>query len=288
LIRTTARDKIRAVTRVSPFFAAPSEEDPTMTRPCWIALATWALLVVPARAGVPRPLFNGKDLEGWVVEGHPGSDRLDDGRPVWTVDNGSIRCAGKGFGFLRYDRAEFADFTLHVAFRMAPKCNSGIGFRTRVFDPKKSHDTRPSYYSYELQLIDDGMPPSKTSNGSLYRYVAPREDPLKPAGAWNEIEITCVGPKIRVVLNGRTIQDVDQSTIEALKDKPRKGYVCLQNHGGRIEFRDVTIQELGAGQGGPTARPAPAGLDLGRRVGALRIDALPPHSARLLMCTPDR
>ena len=29
---------------------------------------------------------------------------------MWTVENGLIRCAGKGFGFLRYDRQEYADF----------------------------------------------------------------------------------------------------------------------------------------------------------------------------------
>jgi hypothetical protein len=93
-------------------------------------------------------------------------------------------------------------------------------------------------------LIDDGKAPSPTSNGSLYRYVAPKANALKPAGEWNEIEITCQGPRIKVVLNGTLIQDVDQSTIGLLKRKPLKGYVCMQNHGGRIEFKDVTIRPL--------------------------------------------
>jgi hypothetical protein len=243
-IRASAHESFPAGTRDN------TQDDPTMLCPRWTVLAALALLAQPARADEFRPLFNGKDLDGWVVEGNPGSDRLADGRPVWTVENGLIRCAGKGFGFLRYDRAQFADFSLRVSFRMAPKCNSGIGFRTRVYDPERSHETRPSFYSYEIQLIDDGKLPSKTSCGSLYRYVAPRENALKPAGEWNEIEVTCVGPRIRVVLNGRSIQDVDQSTIPVLKDKPLKGHVCLQNHGGRIEFRDVKVRELGAGQGG--------------------------------------
>jgi Domain of Unknown Function (DUF1080) len=218
-----------------------------MCRPRWNAVAVLVLLaatVAPrAQAGGMKTLFNGKDLDGWVVEGNPGSDRLADGRPVWSVRDGLIRCEGKGFGFLRYDREQFTDFTLHVAFRMAPKCNSGIGVRTRQFDPARSRETRPSIYSYEIQLVDDGKPPSPTSNGSLYRYVAPKENALKPAGQWNEIDVTCDGPRIRVVLNGRLIQDVDQSTVDALKKKPLKGHVCLQNHGGRIEFRDVRVED---------------------------------------------
>jgi hypothetical protein len=163
-----------------------------------------------------------------------------------------LHCAGKGFGFLRYDRREFADFTLRVEFRMAPKCNSGIGIRTGAFDPKKSSQTRPSYFSYEIQLTDDaGKTPNVHSTGSLYRYIAPREIAVKPAGEWNTIEITCVGPHVSVVLNGREVVDVDQSTVTALKNKPLKGNVCLQNHGGTIDFRDVSVKEI-------TAADAPA------------------------------
>jgi hypothetical protein len=61
------------------------------------------------------------------------------------------------------------------------------------------------------------------------------------------MEVVCVGPRIRVRLNGKLIQDVDQSTVEALKAKPLKGYICLQNHGGDIEFRDIRVEEPGPG-----------------------------------------
>jgi hypothetical protein len=212
----------------------------------WVATASlMVLLGAPVQAEDFRDLFNGKDLEGWVAEG--GKDFVQDGetRPVWSVKDGEILCTGKGFGFLRYDREEFADFVLHVEFRMAPKCNSGIGIRTRVFDPKSSRATRPSIYSYEIQLTDDaGKPVSKLSSGSLYRYVAPKESAMKPASEWNRIDVECVGPRIKATLNGREIVDIDQGTVAELKDKPLKGYVCLQNHGGTIAFRNVRIREI--------------------------------------------
>ncbi len=212
-----------------------------------MVLALFALFASPALAE-DLVLFDGKSLDGWVAEGV--STYTLDGKtlPVWTVSDGTILCTGKGFGFLRYERKQFADFTYHVEFKMAPKCNSGLGVRTTAFDPAKSRDTRPSYYCYEIQLIDDaGKAPDLHSSGSLYRYVAPSENALKPAGEWNTIEVSCVGPKVSVMLNDKKVVDVDQSTVAAIKDKPRKGYVCLQNHGGMIAFREVRVREISTG-----------------------------------------
>lgn len=222
-----------------------------MARVFWSIAVVFAVIVSPAGAGEttqePRDLFNGKDLDGWVAEGV--KDFIQDGKtvPVWSVQDGNLRCTGRGFGFLRYDRREFADFRLHVEFRMAPKCNSGLGIRTQPFDPARSRATRPSYYSYEIQLTDDaGKPANSHSSGSLYRYVAPSENAMKPAGEWNQIDVECVGPRITVTLNGKEIINVDQTStsIDALKDKPTKGYVCVQNHGGFIEFRKIQIREI--------------------------------------------
>lgn len=92
-------------------------------------------------------------------------------------------------------------------------------------------------------MDDAGKPPSVHSSGSLYRYVAPRKNPMRPAGEWNTMEIECAGPRIKVVLNGELIIDVDQSTIPALRQKALAGSVCLQNHGGNIEFRSLWIRE---------------------------------------------
>ncbi len=202
------------------------------------------LLTSSAFAQERVTLFNGTDLKGWVAEGASDYKVGDETKQVWTVNKeGHIFCDGKGFGFLRYDAQKFADFTFHVEFKLQPKCNSGLGFRTPVFDPKRSTATRPSFASYEIQIIDDaGKPANKHSTGSLYRYVAPNVNAHKPAGEWNTMEITCKGPNVTIVFNGEKIIDIDQSKIPELKDKPRDGFVCLQNHGGKIEFKNLWVQ----------------------------------------------
>jgi hypothetical protein len=213
-----------------------------------LALTITAALAPAAQSSNDfQPIFNGKDLDGWVAEGQKESTKDGVARPVWTAEERKIVCRGQGFGFLRYNRREFGDFVFHVDYRMAPGCNSGLGIRTTVFDPAKSKATRPSYHSYEIQLIDDaGKPATKTSTASLYRYVAPAENASRPASEWNGIDIECAGPRIKVVLNGKTVIDVDQTTVAGLETKPLRGYLCLQNHGGTIEFRDLRVRELKA------------------------------------------
>lgn len=204
-----------------------------------------AALGAPTFAEDKIELFNGRDLDGWTAEGPTQIDDEGGARPIWTVEDGKIVCEGFGFGFLRYEPRSFDDFELHLEYRMGPQGNSGIGIRTRAFDPSQSRATRPSFYSYEIQLVDDyGQPPSPHSTGSLYRYVAPSANPVKPAGEWNTLVVRCVGPRIQITLNGALILNVDQDGIDELKDKPLSGDICLQNHGRPVEFRNLWVQEI--------------------------------------------
>jgi hypothetical protein len=193
-------------------------------------------------------LVTDDQLTGWVAEGVTEFKEGDGSKPNWTAEKGVVRCAGKGFGFLRYDTV-YTDFEVKLEYRLLPNSkkmgNSGLGIRTTKFDPKKSTATRPSFASYEIQLLDDaGKPPTAHSSGSLYRYVAPTENAVKAAPEWNSVTIRCVGPKIRVEINGKIVQDVDQRMVEPIKDKPLSGYFCLQCHDTPAEFRQVRVQEL--------------------------------------------
>ncbi len=227
---------------------------PPRCRPVWAVLA---LIAAPAFAGEDQELFNGRDLAGWVVEG-PRTYKDRDGKPqpMWRVQDGLLVCAGRAFGFLRYDRQRFRDFLLHVEFRMAPRANSGIGIRTGRYDPRRSKATRPSHAAYEVQLLDDaGRPPTRTSSGALYGYVAPTSCALKPSPQWNSVDVECVGPRIRVTMNGRRVIDFDQRTREDTRDKPLEGYVCLQSHTHRVAFRNVRIRPIPAGSANGRSSP---------------------------------
>jgi hypothetical protein len=213
---------------------------------CALVLCTSAAADDPPRPERNREgfkeIFNRKDLSGWVVEGTEHVGEGDQRKPVWAASDGAIKCAGHGFGFLRYDR-ELTDFILSLEYRLERGVNSGIGIRYAKYTGQR--ETRPSFAGYEIQLLDDaGKEPTTSSTGSLYRYVAPRASAAKRAGKWNRMVIECRGPRIRVTLNDVLLHDLDQRKIDKIADKPLRGHISLQNHGGKAAFRDIRLKVI--------------------------------------------
>lgn len=209
-----------------------------------LVLGAAALLVVAGgvtTASAADLLEHG--LSDWVVEGTGQFDERGEKMPVWTFADGVVRCAGRGFGFLRH-RETFADFRLTLEYRFPKKGNSGIGVRTIPFTGVL--ETRPSRAAYEIQLLSDqGKPPERSSCCSLYGIEPPRENTSRAVGEWNTVVIECRGPRIRVDHNGVEVVDYDQSTRAETARKPLVGSICLQNHGSQIEFRGIRVDDLG-------------------------------------------
>jgi len=66
-----------------------------------------------------RLLFDGRTLDGWGITGrHEG----------WVVEDGAIACTVRGGGCI-HTHEQWADFTLSVDFKTAPRVNSGVFLR---------------------------------------------------------------------------------------------------------------------------------------------------------------
>jgi hypothetical protein len=173
------------------------------------------------------PLFNGKDLTGWHVMG----------TPAWKVEDGVLVCTGEGSGWLRSDK-QYENFVLRLEFRISKGGNSGIFIRSAL-------EGNPAFTGMEVQILDDhGRQPTPHTTGAIYDAVAPKKNMSKPAGEWNFVEIICSGPWVVVAMNGEEIVRVNMDEHPKLKDRLRKGYIGLQNHGSRVEFRNIRIKEL--------------------------------------------
>jgi len=189
-----------------------------------------------------RELFNGRDLTGWGVTGNA------DG---WTVDDGCVFCRAEKGGYL-YTEDQFEDFELSLEYRSDPECNSGVFFRW-------SDLSDPVHTGLEIQILDThGKPLNTHSCGALYDMVAPTVDAARPAGEWNAMLLACSGPTILVELNGQQVIDVDISQYTAAgqnpngtpnkfkyawAEMPRRGHIGLQDHNGRIWFRNLRVRE---------------------------------------------
>ncbi len=199
-----------------------------------------ALLLQAAESGYTE-IFNGKNLDGWTLVKGQG--------PGYVVRDGVLVCPTEGGGNLLTDK-EYADFILRFEFKMEPGGNNGIGIRAPL-----AGDI--AYSGMEIQILDHDhekykgwLKPSQR-HGSVYDVIPASADALKPAGEWNQEEITAKGKRITVKLNGKVITDADLSTVtdpEVLKKHPGlsrpSGRVGFLGHGSLVEFRNVRIREL--------------------------------------------
>lgn len=216
---------------------------PCLERRSIAALIVFCLLIAPAAGGEWISLFNGENLDGWQAVGGPLS--------AWKVEAGLLYCSGGGGGWLSTDH-EYQDFEIELEFRVPPGGNSGVFLRA-------PHQGNPAFAGMEIQILDDRAEKYATLKpyqycGSLYDLEPPRpgaddQRASKPAGQWQKMHITCVGRHVRVTLNGTAIVDAN------LDDYPDKeathpglarttGYVGLQNHGTRLDFRNIRLREL--------------------------------------------
>ena len=59
-------------------------------------------------------------------------------------------------------------------------------------------------------------------------------------GEWNTYTVVCVDGTIKLAVNGKYVNGIRQSS-------QRKGYLCLEAEGARIEFRNLQVVELDEG-----------------------------------------
>jgi hypothetical protein len=187
-------------------------------------------------------LFNGRDLEGWVLKGGRG--------PGYVVENGAIVCPAEGGGNL-FTVKDYADFVLRLEWRLWEGGNNGIGIRAPL-----SGDV--AYSGMEIQVLDDEaevyqkMPIKPTQyTGSVYDVFPAKPGHVKRNGIWNAYEITADKRHVKVVLNGATVCDADLDQVKdpaVLKKHPgllnRSGRIGLLGHGTRVEFRNLRVKEL--------------------------------------------
>lgn len=185
-----------------------------------------------------QSVFNGSDFTGW-------SGPLDN----YEIVDGAIRCR-PGKGGTIYTAEEYGDFQVRFEFKLPPGGNNGLAIRY----PGEG-DT--AYVGMcELQVLDSEHPKyanldPRQYHGSAYGMLAAHRGYLRPVGEWNYQEVTVVGSKIKVELNGSVILDGDLAEVnEFMDDSPhpgkdrKQGHFGFAGHDDPVEFRKVEIKRL--------------------------------------------
>ncbi len=217
-----------------------------------------SLLVSTVFAQEWKPLFNGKDLDGWEVRGDGQWTVMADGTVLGqrTGDYRKMLAPGgplqdpKEYGvwvnnqaWLYTLRNDFAEFDLHVEYWTKTHGNSGVSIRdTSRAQYAISHpmifDKTPSHIGYEIQ-INNRYPDPKPS-GSIYNFASAPKD-AQHDDDWNSMEISSRNDMITVHLNDRLVAQHPGDP-----KRSRTGPIGLQLHDqfSIVMFRNIKIREI--------------------------------------------
>lgn len=175
-----------------------------------------------------------KDFSNAVLEGE------------WAFEAGVL--TRKGGGDI-WTKDKYSDFILDLEFKVAKGTNSGVFIRTG------NYEWIPWI---EIQIADSSE--KEISNhicGGIFDIIAPSKNMVKKPGLWNKMTIRAKGSRIRVVLNGEKVVNMNLNKWKtahknpdgsknkfniAYKDLPGSGFIGLQDHGQAIWYRNVRIK----------------------------------------------
>lgn len=215
-------------------------------------------------------LFNGEDLSGWVTpEGDGDKWKVIDGVIDYNADS-----EAEGDKNL-WSEEEFGDFVLRAEWRL--KGTPFVNENVMLILPDGSHKRDANGDPIRIAMPDSdsgiyvrGMSKAQINiwswpvgSGEVYGY---RTDPDLPAeiaagvtpskiadndiGEWNQFEITMIGDRLSVELNGHLV--IDEARLPGVAEK---GPIALQHHGQKengewvsppslIQFRNISIREI--------------------------------------------
>jgi hypothetical protein len=175
-----------------------------------------------------KPLWNGRDLEGWVARGG-GSWKVEDGAIHGASTPGDDRV-----GFLVGD-ASFKDLTVRVRFKIL-KGNSGFFVRA---DKEK-------LAAYEVEIDEAARTGGFWETGGRNWVTGPEDNAGVVPNDWNELTASLHGHRIVFHLNGAKTVDLPDDVKGRLE-----GHLALQAHGKRttdVWFKDVAILQPVSGK----------------------------------------
>lgn len=193
-------------------------------------------------------LFDGKSADafrGYKLESFPDK--------AWKIEDGTLKTIVGGEVVDLITKETFDNFDLRLDWRVSPGGNSGVIYNVSEKFPA-SYNTGP-----EMQVLDDakhkdGANP-KTSAGSLYALIAPKNKKLKPVGAWNHARLLVNGNHVEHWLNGSKIVEYELESAELSQliadskfnsmagfAKEKSGHIVLQHHRDEVWYRNIKIR----------------------------------------------
>lgn len=211
----------------------------------FLALLFTSLWLIAAEEDGFQPLFNGRNLDGWV--------NVNCAPETWGVRENLITCTGKPTGALRTVR-QYENFILELEWR---HLQSGGNAGVFIWASPIAAPGVPFLRAIEVQVLDNGYDAKGknqwyTTHGDVFpihgqtmtpigrvsgKRSFPSEERSNSAPEWNHYRIVCQNGAIRLSVNGKQVSGGDACGW-------RKGYIGLESEGAPTEWRNLRIKEL--------------------------------------------
>ncbi len=168
------------------------------------------------------PLFNGENLDNWVVRG----------KCTWNVKDG-IMIGDGGMGHI-YTKAAATDFEVKGKFRISENGNSGLYFR--CIQPEGNPDGWPVGYEAQIDNHQDAH------TGWLWKPGNPTAKAkalLTKDNEWFEMKVQMVGEKMQIWVNDSLMTEYNDSDYHT-------GHFAIQGHnpGQTIAIQELSYRDL--------------------------------------------
>lgn len=217
--------------------------------PTLVACTTAALCAADSAGW--KPLFNGRDLDGWTQKGGKAKYRFEHGELIGTTQPNtpnSFLCTAR----------DYTNFILDLEFKVAEGLNSGVQIRSHAYDQPteiqwkgktiKVPAGRVHGYQVEIDTTERAWSGGIYEEGRrLWLNDLTKNDAARKAfkhNDWNHYHIEAVGDSLKTTINGVPAAELKDS-------QDASGFIALQVHGiGKrtnnleIRFRNVRIKEL--------------------------------------------
>ncbi|GIW92816.1 MAG: hypothetical protein KatS3mg110_0857 [Pirellulaceae bacterium] len=251
-----------------------------------LVIVIWLVLGVELHAQAPQrdwiPLFNGKDLTGWVpkIKGYPAGENFGN---TFRVENGVLKVSydqydafNGRFGHLFFHQP-YSHYRLRVEYRfVGEQCpggpswavrNSGIMIHGQTPESMRIDQDFP--VSLEVQLLGGlgrGERPTANvctpgthivMNGELVtRHCTNSRSQTYHGDQWVTVEVEVRGHElVRHIVNGQVVleythpqlDDRDPDARRLLESQPKElsgGTISLQSESHPVEFRKVELLPL--------------------------------------------
>ena len=174
-------------------------------------------------------LFNGKNLDGWIIYG----------TEKWYVEEGLLICESgddKEYGYLGTVK-NYKDFILTLEFKQNSNGNSGVFVRSTV------DGTKINGWQVEVAPVGEhtGGVYESYGRGWLIKPTPDKEYILKE-GEWNKMKIKMQDAQLTSWLNGTQMIQIEDQKIGK-----GEGGIILQIHSGgdvKVSWRNIEVKEL--------------------------------------------